>query len=705
MTPLDNVLQKLETKGCPPKKRGNQWQAKCPSHEDRSPSLSIGEGDDGRVLLHCFAGCAPRDISQALDLTIEDLFVGGRSTKGVDDYRYKSEYRYHDQEGELAYRVVKYVDDTGRKTFRQQAWNGERFQTSLGNKQRVIYSLPRILRGIAECKPIWIVEGEKDAENMTWQCGAYATCNPGGADNGSGNKFTASMIAQLDKARIVNICIDNDQPGVLHGQYLARNLKAPVRVYRSTTGKDISEHLIAGHTLEELELVYDSSSPNGWLADTVADVPSPIDNGWRLESVDQWLTGDREETLPTILRRNDEQGLFYAGKINSLFGESGCGKTWLLLEALAQEIKEERNVAYLDFEDRGTTFVDRLRNLGCTDEQISKHAQYAHPLGASLPEEIDYLADQLIGMQCTIVGIDSAGEGLAVADLNPNADEEVAAWYREIPRRLAATGASVILVDHLPKNTEHSKLSAIGSQRKKAAIDGASHLVKMKMPIAKGSTEPGLIETYCAKDRHGTYPTGTITATISLSAGVDTLAISVLNPSDPLADGKPTLPADMGLVRRIVEWCEAQPVDRWSKNEFETRKQEFDGTLHPTRAAIKAMIADQILIPEGTLWRINVGAKVGDEIVTSSAPRHPAENNTSSPRHPSSPPRQAGRQHLVSENGQANPLPRQARHTPMVLRGDEVDEIEVEPHQYFDDDPFNDDQLFEAIPDPRRHQG
>jgi len=35
-----------------------RWQARCPAHQHRSPSLSIRAGSDGRVLLHCFAGCA-----------------------------------------------------------------------------------------------------------------------------------------------------------------------------------------------------------------------------------------------------------------------------------------------------------------------------------------------------------------------------------------------------------------------------------------------------------------------------------------------------------------------------------------------------------------------------------------------------------------------------------------------------------------------
>lgn len=51
-----------------------QWLARCPAHEDRSPSLSVRELDDGRILLHCFAGCAVRDALQAVGLDLGDLF-------------------------------------------------------------------------------------------------------------------------------------------------------------------------------------------------------------------------------------------------------------------------------------------------------------------------------------------------------------------------------------------------------------------------------------------------------------------------------------------------------------------------------------------------------------------------------------------------------------------------------------------------------
>jgi len=54
---------------------GNQRTARCPAHQDRQASLSIGLGQDGRVLLHCHAGCTLQQITTALNLTVNDLFT------------------------------------------------------------------------------------------------------------------------------------------------------------------------------------------------------------------------------------------------------------------------------------------------------------------------------------------------------------------------------------------------------------------------------------------------------------------------------------------------------------------------------------------------------------------------------------------------------------------------------------------------------
>ena len=52
----------------------DRWMACCPAHEDRSPSLSIRELSDGRILLHCWTGCSAESILDSIGLTFDDLF-------------------------------------------------------------------------------------------------------------------------------------------------------------------------------------------------------------------------------------------------------------------------------------------------------------------------------------------------------------------------------------------------------------------------------------------------------------------------------------------------------------------------------------------------------------------------------------------------------------------------------------------------------
>lgn len=51
-----------------------RWLARCPAHEDRTPSLSIRETEGGTILLRCFAGCGAVEVVQAVGLELRDLF-------------------------------------------------------------------------------------------------------------------------------------------------------------------------------------------------------------------------------------------------------------------------------------------------------------------------------------------------------------------------------------------------------------------------------------------------------------------------------------------------------------------------------------------------------------------------------------------------------------------------------------------------------
>jgi len=68
---LDEFLARLENV----RKSGRGWSARCPAHIDRLNSLSIAIGDDGRVLVNCFAGCRAEAIVRAIGLQLSDLFA------------------------------------------------------------------------------------------------------------------------------------------------------------------------------------------------------------------------------------------------------------------------------------------------------------------------------------------------------------------------------------------------------------------------------------------------------------------------------------------------------------------------------------------------------------------------------------------------------------------------------------------------------
>lgn len=74
--PLEGVLCALRAEGYEPKGSGTRWTCRCPSHDDRNPSLSISVGEDGRVLLCCQRNppCTADAITAAIGLTLADLF-------------------------------------------------------------------------------------------------------------------------------------------------------------------------------------------------------------------------------------------------------------------------------------------------------------------------------------------------------------------------------------------------------------------------------------------------------------------------------------------------------------------------------------------------------------------------------------------------------------------------------------------------------
>ena len=99
---------------------GDGWMARCPAHEDKTPSLSIGKGDDGRWLLKCHAGCGLDSVLREANLERRDLFPQNGSGATATTRRIVETYDYATVGGDLLFQVVRYEP----KDFRQRRPDG-----------------------------------------------------------------------------------------------------------------------------------------------------------------------------------------------------------------------------------------------------------------------------------------------------------------------------------------------------------------------------------------------------------------------------------------------------------------------------------------------------------------------------------------------------------------------------------------------------
>jgi putative DNA primase/helicase len=250
MTALDRLEAALTAHGCDPRRRGEHLESRCPAHEDRKPSLSISVGRDDRVLVKCHTGCQLDEILAALGMARRDLF---EAVERPDRPTILHAYNYRDKVGQLVYQTVRYEP----KDFRQRRPDGQGgWIWDLRGVERVPYRLPELLAAVAAGETIFVCEGEKDVEAVR-RCGAPATCNVGGA-----KKWRPEYNHYFHGADVV-IVADRDDAGRAHARQVAGSLRgvaAQVRIVEATQGKDVSDHLAAGRTLEDLVLAEEPDS-------------------------------------------------------------------------------------------------------------------------------------------------------------------------------------------------------------------------------------------------------------------------------------------------------------------------------------------------------------------------------------------------------------------------------------------------------------
>ena len=249
--PLEQVLA---DHGVVLKGGGNERTALCPFHTDSTASFCINVA---KQLWTCQAGCGGGSVIDLL-AKFEGISAGAVLKKygGDDAPKPKSKpaakiqpvqyaenkvakavayYDYRDAAGNLVYQAVRMEP----KSFRQRRPDGDGWIWNMEGVTRILYQLPKIIK---TTQPVWIVEGEKDCDNL-FKLGIVATTNVGGA-----GKWLEAY-AEVFKDKEVILCGDNDKPGKEHMADVLASLAGKCKSVREVTvpqpHKDISDYLLA----------------------------------------------------------------------------------------------------------------------------------------------------------------------------------------------------------------------------------------------------------------------------------------------------------------------------------------------------------------------------------------------------------------------------------------------------------------------------
>lgn len=257
-----------------------------------------------------------------------------------------------------------------------------------------------------------------------------------------------------------------------------------------------------------------AEAPGGsWLPQDLAEVVRGL------------VDGTLSRPAPTVGTFDADRALFYPGRVNGIHGDSNAGKTWTALVCCAQQIEVGEVVVYVDLEDDAAGVVSRLLDMGAAPADVLARFVYVGP-----SERLDgiargLLAELLAERRPSLVVVDSTGEGLALDGANPNADEEVARWFRTVPRFIADQGAAVLVLDHAAK-ADDGGLWPIGSHRKRAAIDGAQYVQRVVRPFSRDTAGTAILT--CAKDRGGNYRAGQKVAELRVTPDPDGVHVELV---------------------------------------------------------------------------------------------------------------------------------------------------------------------------------
>ena len=190
------------------KQHGEWWSGRCPAHDDKNPSLSCKDGEDGKpVIVKCHAGCSRNAILASLGM--EDH----PPRESLPPKKSSVAYPYYTIDGKYLAEKVRGYDDSGKHTTRWRRRNGKGgFISGRVKGELYLYGLPN-LKNVRDGDTVYIAEGEKDVETLR-KHGLVAVSGPDGAGH---NKFPQEAVKWFAKKKVV-IFQDNDEVGKAFAQ-------------------------------------------------------------------------------------------------------------------------------------------------------------------------------------------------------------------------------------------------------------------------------------------------------------------------------------------------------------------------------------------------------------------------------------------------------------------------------------------------------
>jgi hypothetical protein len=234
------------------------------------------------------------------------------------------------------------------------------------------------------------------------------------------------------------------------------------------------------------------------------------DDGFHAVDLGPYLRGTVVRVTPDLAVMSDGRALLHRARLNGVHGDSGTGKSWLVEFVVRELITAGLVVMVIDLEDTPDPLIERLRQIGVSDDVIERQVVFVRPHGSFTELNVERLIELVRERNVAHVLLETLGEALNVEGLNEDRDFEVGPWIRRVCRHLIeATTAGMTLIDHGTKSAERP-YDPSGSKRKKAASTGTWWL--MRTVVAFTREKGGRVEIVCAKDRHGWYRKGEIVA-------------------------------------------------------------------------------------------------------------------------------------------------------------------------------------------------